>query len=220
MMPCMYTPLAPAFGLTVQVPQALRASHRLSHPFHLRANGGRSSSPAVPAAGESPDERRKAAEVGSNHLAEMLHTLNRSRQLAGVGPVALHPALTLAARCRAEGMAERGYFLHECPTTGVHAGHLAVAAGYRGSLVGECLAHGAVTPVQTMLLWMESPSHRECIIDPAWRDCGFAFILAPATYPAIQVGNGGGAQAARDPALFTMRADGVAGALWCGLFAF
>jgi uncharacterized protein YkwD len=40
--------------------------------------------------------------------------------------------------------------------------------------IGENLAAGQQTPVEVMRVWLSSPSHREIILDPRWKEVGVA----------------------------------------------
>ena len=40
--------------------------------------------------------------------------------------------------------------------------------------IGENLAAGQQTPAEVMKVWMDSPAHRDIILDPNWTEVGIA----------------------------------------------
>jgi len=90
--------------------------------------------------------------------------VNRERRRAGCDDVTVDRRLIAAADRHAADMARRGYFAHESPS-GDRAGERVRAAGYEWSRFGENLARGQDSVPEVVEGWMNSPEHRENILD-------------------------------------------------------
>lgn len=77
-------------------------------------------------------------------------------------PLALHPALTVAARNHSRDMSDRNFFDHENPD-GDRAQQRAEAAGYDGS-AGENIAAGQASIDAAHVAWLESVGHRRNVL--------------------------------------------------------
>jgi uncharacterized protein YkwD len=71
-------------------------------------------------------------------------------------------------------MIEGDFFGHHDPDTGRGPADRALAGKYAFYSVGENLAAGQETAADVMKVWMKSPTHREIILDPAWKEVGIA----------------------------------------------
>jgi len=99
---------------------------------------------------------------GANEVElEIVRLVNLERAAEGLSPVVIDDTLMMAARIKAQYMADLGYYSH----TGVYGSptKLARAVGFRGS-VGENLYRSPKTTDRAMQGWMDSDSHRECIM--------------------------------------------------------
>lgn len=105
---------------------------------------------------------------------QVLQLINLERAEADLGPVVLNPALTRVATDFACRMIDQNFFLHHDPDTGEGPGDRARAADYLFYAVGENLAAGQATAAEVMDVWMESPAHRQIILDRRWQEVGIA----------------------------------------------
>ena len=111
----------------------------------------------------------------SDKLADqVLQITNLERAAADLPPVVSSDRLGESAAKFACRMIEEGFFDHYDPETGRGPGERAVTAKYIFYSIGENLAAGQETAADVMRVWMESPSHRSIILDPAWKDVGIA----------------------------------------------
>ncbi len=111
----------------------------------------------------------------AEHMAEqVLQLVNLERIERALPPVAVNEALKQIAEEYACQMAAEGFFGHEDPVTGHGPAERAIVGRYLFWSVGENLAAGAETPAEVMKLWMDSPSHRDIILDPGWKELGIA----------------------------------------------
>lgn len=99
---------------------------------------------------------------------------NRERSLLGLDPLLKDERLSLAAEMKIDDMFERQYFDHVSPS-GEEAGDLVALTGYRFIAVGENLASGNFNNDGDLIAgWMDSPGHRENIVNPGYMEIGIA----------------------------------------------
>jgi uncharacterized protein YkwD len=95
---------------------------------------------------------------------QVLALVNRNRASAGCGALTADRRLIEAANRHAADMARRGYFAHE-DRRGDRAGSRVADAGYEWKRYGENIARGQKSPFEVVSDWMNSPQHRENILD-------------------------------------------------------
>ena len=105
---------------------------------------------------------------------QVLQLINLERAAAepGLSPVRVNDQLTAIADEFACRLIELDFFDHIDPETGYRCGDRAVKGKYAFYRVGENLAAGQRKPAEVVKRWMESPSHRQIILDPVWKDVG------------------------------------------------
>lgn len=100
--------------------------------------------------------------------------VNARRAAAGLRPVVAEPRLTRAARDYAVTMANAETFSHTGPDGSTLVSRIE-AAGFPFTVqVGEILAMGSQgwSPTSLVQAWMDSPGHREQMMDPAYAYAG------------------------------------------------
>jgi uncharacterized protein YkwD len=120
----------------------------------------------------------------SNQLVdEVVARINQIRVERGLSALTVNEELTLAAEDYACQHIEHNFYellggrsgeglSHEHPITGEGPGGRAIQAGYLFVTLGENLAGGQTTAASVVADWMDSPGHRDNILDPRWRDMG------------------------------------------------
>ena len=111
--------------------------------------------------------------------AELLRLHNEARAEHGVGPLCVQRNLMVAAQGHAEDMIRRDFYAHETPE-GLTPGDRITRAGYPFATYGENnnrVSGGYGGPGRGELReafegWMESPGHRENLLNPAFREVG------------------------------------------------
>lgn len=97
---------------------------------------------------------------------------NAQREKYGLLPLKENEKLNLSAKIKVEDMFANQYFSHYSPE-GKGINDLAKEAGYEFILVGENLALGNFLDDETLVNgWMESPGHRENILNPRYQEIG------------------------------------------------
>ena len=137
---------------------------------------------AAPAATPGPSgkiERRAALE------AAVVRALNRVRASEGLAPLRSSPNLRAAARGHSRSMLDYGFFGHESADGTSFSERIRryyTNRGWRMWSVGEALlaSEGRVDVDATGIVeaWLESPSHREIILSPTFRDAGIGALYA------------------------------------------
>ena len=112
----------------------------------------------------------------------ILCLINKERASRGLHEVKLQGEQTKAARRHSRLMISDGCFAHECPGEGELVSRMQKADYlpcncYWG--VGENLAYGERaygSPKSIMHAWMNSPEHRENILNGSYRDIGIGIV--------------------------------------------
>lgn len=118
----------------------------------------------------------QAAAVVSAILVDLANDDRVSNDLA---ILKTNPVLVAAAQAKANDMAVRGYFAHVSPE-GVDPWHWFKEAGYSFEYAGENLAIDFADSADVERAWMNSPTHRENILNEHYTEIGIA--TAQGTY--------------------------------------
>lgn len=108
----------------------------------------------------------------------LLEATNVKRQENGQKNLLLNQRLSDAAQAKANDMASRDYWSHETPE-GEAPWVFIDQSGYAYRKAGENLAYGFKNNDATVIGWMNSPTHRENLLDPDYEEVGFGFANAP-----------------------------------------
>lgn len=96
---------------------------------------------------------------------------NEERAVEAAAPLSRNATLDEAARLKAEHMAEYEYFAHYSPE-GISPWHWFDEAGYVYAHAGENLAIHFTDSTEVVEAWMDSPTHRDNIVDPKYTEIG------------------------------------------------
>ncbi|NDJ34851.1 MAG: CAP domain-containing protein, partial [Chloroflexi bacterium] len=110
----------------------------------------------------------------------LLQLGNAVRCEAGLTPVALSEPLSEAAYRHSTDMALNAFFDH-AGSDGSDVGTRAADAGYSWRAVGENIAAGVADARTVHALWMDSPHHRDNILNGRYTAMGVGHVLAPDT---------------------------------------
>jgi uncharacterized protein YkwD len=131
--------------------------------------------PATPTRDRTP--AAPAAPAGDSREEQVLSLVNQERAAAGCGALRVNDALTTAARSHSRDQAETNTMSHT-GSDGSSPSERARRAGYNGSGVGENVAFGYATPAAVMEGWMNSPGHRQNILNCGYRVIGIGVAAA------------------------------------------
>ncbi len=105
----------------------------------------------------------------------LLNGTNAQRVGNGVPALTINAQLNSSAQAKAQDMLTLDYWAHNSPN-GDEPWVFFDAAGYVYAKAGENLAYGFNTSADTIIGWMNSPSHRANILDTAYTEVGFGFV--------------------------------------------
>lgn len=104
---------------------------------------------------------------------EIISLVNQERENEGLVPLVENETLDQAASFKATDMIGNNYFAHTSPN-GVDPWHWFEQANYPYKYAGENLAMDFSSASSVMKAWMKSPSHRENIMSPKYKEIGIA----------------------------------------------
>ena len=105
--------------------------------------------------------------------AILVDLANGDRAASSIGTLTVNPVLVAAAQAKANDMATYGYFAHISPQ-GVDPWHWFEQAGYKFTYAGENLAVDFSDSADVNNAWMNSPTHRENLLNPKYTEIGIA----------------------------------------------
>lgn len=112
------------------------------------------------------------AEVVSSTLIELT---NQNRQARGLASLKENPVLTQAAYAKAQDMLQNDYFSHVSPS-GISPWQWFKKSGYNYQVAGENLAIGFLESGEVEKAWNNSPSHRQNLLNPSYKEIGIAVV--------------------------------------------
>lgn len=112
--------------------------------------------------------------VGSSVVSSVLIDLtNQNRKINGLPPLLYNQKLTIAAKMKGEDMVKRNYFSHFAPD-GTSPWYWFKEVKYPFIFAGENLAINFRSSKEVEQAWMNSPKHKENILDSRFEDIGIA----------------------------------------------
>lgn len=111
----------------------------------------------------------------SDFEKQVVDLTNAERAKEGLKPLEMHSPLMEVAQAKSEDMAKNNYFSHTSPTYGSPFDQIK-SAGISYRSAGENIAQGQRTPQQVVQAWMESPGHRQNIMNANYTHIGVGFV--------------------------------------------
>lgn len=105
----------------------------------------------------------------------LISLTNSARTQDGLGALATNSSLSSAAYAKAQDILAEGYFAHNAPS-GKTPWDFINESGYNYAYAGENLAIGYNDASELFTAWMNSPTHRENILNPNYREIGIAVV--------------------------------------------
>jgi hypothetical protein len=117
--------------------------------------------------------------------AQQIVTLtNQVREQYGLAPLKENPLLDEAAQAKAADMFKNNYFAHFSPT-GISPWFWIDSSGYDYHYAGENLAMNFIDSQEVVKAWLNSPSHRENLLNSHYQDIGIAVLPADPSKPGL-----------------------------------
>lgn len=101
--------------------------------------------------------------------------VNQTRQSLGLSPLQENIELNKAAQLKAEDMIKNQYFQHTSPQ-GITPWFWFLETGYNYKYAGENLAIGFFDSNEVYQAWLNSPSHKENLLNPNYKEVGTAVL--------------------------------------------
>lgn len=108
-------------------------------------------------------------------VAKIIQLTNKEREKVGLKALKENPILDQGAVNKGKDMIEKGYWSHFA-LDGTTPWYFFGKAGYRYSVAGENLARDFSTNEAVVSAWMDSPTHRENILNSEYTDIGIGVI--------------------------------------------
>ena len=108
-------------------------------------------------------------------VTDLLKDTNEKRVAAGDKQLVLNDELSQAAVAKAKDMFAKQYWAHTAPD-GVDPWSFILSSGYNYLFAGENLARDFGDSKGVVNAWMNSPSHRENLLNPRYQEVGFAAV--------------------------------------------
>ncbi len=107
--------------------------------------------------------------------SEVIRLTNEKRAQNGLAPVAENSTLSAAAIAKGQDMIAKDYWAHFAPD-GTSPWSFFIKFGYKYKYAGENLARDFSSAAGAVDGWMNSPTHRENILNPNYKDIGIGVV--------------------------------------------
>jgi uncharacterized protein YkwD len=111
---------------------------------------------------------------------ELLNEVNQVRLEHHLSPLTTHSALESSCKVKLADLRQFQYWDHNNPDTGASWVESFLGAGIGGE-IGENLARDFDSPEQVVLAWLNSPAHRDNLLNPTFSH--LAITLGTVNYP-------------------------------------
>ncbi|MBI3559125.1 hypothetical protein HY085_01900 [Candidatus Gottesmanbacteria bacterium] len=108
-------------------------------------------------------------------VTDLLKDTNEKRVAAGDRQLVLNDQLSQAAAAKAKDMFAKQYWAHTAPD-GVDPWSFILSSGYNYLFAGENLARDFGDSRSVVNAWINSPSHKENLLNPRYQEVGFAVV--------------------------------------------
>ncbi|MBI2196419.1 hypothetical protein HYU45_02285 [Candidatus Daviesbacteria bacterium] len=105
----------------------------------------------------------------------LIELTNIERQKKGLPSVSENSALDQAAVLKAQNMFQENYWAHFAPS-GKSPWDFIIGSGYKFTFAGENLAKNFYNSDDVVVAWMNSPTHRDNLLNSKYKDIGIAVV--------------------------------------------
>ncbi|WP_319018236.1 CAP domain-containing protein [Microbispora sitophila] len=158
-------------------PTAVPTTSPSAVPSTAPATSPTASAPASTTPSASPTS---GSAVGTAIENEVVRLTNAERAKAGCGPLKHDPRLRAAAYAHSANMSAQNKMEHVLD--GRDPGYRITLAGYTWRAYGENIAKGYGTAQAVVQGWMNSPGHRQNILNCNYTDIGVGYVAAGGPY--------------------------------------
>ena len=144
--------------------------------------GSNPGAPTPPGGSPPPPGGGSSGACGDAEESKVFTMLNQARASAGAGAVNCDTAGLKAARAHSQDMCNKNYFSHTSPT-GTSAGNRLKTAGASFSSWGVNIAKGYSNAQAVHNGWMNSPGHRQNMLNPSFTRAAIGLIRCNGSTP-------------------------------------
>jgi hypothetical protein len=108
-------------------------------------------------------------------VQKVIDQTNQKRQELGLSPLKYNSLLSESATKKAQDMFSNNYWAHTSPT-GTTPWDFFKSVGYKYSVAGENLARDFYDTDSLMKAWMNSPTHRDNIVNSKYQEIGIGVV--------------------------------------------
>lgn len=124
----------------------------------------------TPAPQETASQNNQEVKVPAA-VQEVVDLTNKERAKEGLKALQIDVKLTQSAQAKSQDMKNNNYFSHTSPTYGSPFDQMK-SLGITYKSAGENIAMGQRSAAEVVKAWMESPGHRENIMNPSYTHIG------------------------------------------------
>ena len=106
---------------------------------------------------------------------QVLKYVNIARENQGLKPLKIDEKLSQIATLKAKDMVDNNYFSHKSPTYG-DAFNMMKKFNINYQFAGENIAQGYESAKEVVIAWLDSPSHRENILNSNYNNMGLGYV--------------------------------------------
>ncbi|MEO0933208.1 MAG: CAP domain-containing protein, partial [Cyanobacteria bacterium J06641_2] len=132
------------------------------------------SSPVPSTSASLTSQPTSSSQIIDPLIAEVVELTNLYRSQHGLEALTLNTSLSKSAQTHSQDMALADFFSHT-GSDGSRVSDRAKLAGYQSSYVGQNIAAGYITAEEVVRGWMNSPGHRENILNPNYKEIGIGY---------------------------------------------
>ncbi|MGD1871801.1 MAG: CAP domain-containing protein [Mastigocoleus sp.] len=119
-------------------------------------------------------ENSTAISYESDFIDDVVNLTNEKRHEAGLESLTLNTQLSSISQAHSQDMALNDFFDHTS-SNGNSSVERAINQGYSKPYIGENIAAGYSSAEELVESWMQSPTHRENILNPYYQEIGIGF---------------------------------------------
>jgi hypothetical protein len=108
-------------------------------------------------------------------VGDVVNLTNQKRAEAGLSALTLNSSLSNGALSKANDMISKDYWAHVAPD-GTEPWAFFKSVGYKYKFAGENLARDFSNAPSAVDAWMNSPTHRENILNPKYKEIGIGIV--------------------------------------------
>lgn len=113
--------------------------------------------------------------ASSISIQEVVSLTNQRRAASGLSALSLNQTLSSAAYTKGRDMIDRDYWAHVAPD-GTQPWKFFIDFGYKYRYAGENLARDFSSASSAVDAWMNSPTHRDNILNPKYKEIGIGVV--------------------------------------------